>query len=767
MDIHVNHTYKDVVNLTRRIYYIFNSSNIGEGRAIKFNLFCLQSISQKPLVLTVQRKQDINSWQVPLIITARKRASSQSLLKYYYWNISHTLCPELNTEDTTTMFALSTMTNQTFKFTFYITIEDLNINNAKDIVVSPSAPRYFLHTFPPNTSSLLIKVQSPHLTCASLSIQQAPCPVYDMIGIREHALYSALITTKGAATVVKSETTSFFIVLSVKPNDFDCLGALADNFPHLSRNKIFTSISVTEPITEKDFFLAMLVIIIIFTAIYIIAICSHCFYSYRMSPVHLAMLANNGSVIEDDYDYVDEDDVNEDDDTSNQRLIGKVKKGYGSVSAAENQRQRTGGAVSNGGDGNDGVSDDDDEDAFTPWYQSSIKVIDLVKPTQKNEKVYRHYFWNILTVSIFYFLPVIQLVLYFQLIALRTGDGDMCYYNFYCMYRYKDFLSFNSVFSNIGYILLGALFLIIVYTRERKYLEICSRLQGRGLPQRFDLWYAMGVGLVMEGLLSACYHICPSYNNFQFDTAFMYMIGWVSALRIFFSRHNPSYLRSHTAYLVIAFIVLIGVIGVVTGNYAFWATFTFIYIVSVLILSFNFYCIDDWSHGRNVCVKVYNQLVYQKIFTTKPKHVTRLIFLIILNVMNWSLAVFGCIFSPDNFASYLLAIIISNFLLYFFVYLVMKILHREKFYFYSILFIIVSFILWPLSLYFFYKKLAAWELTPAMSRMNNEDCIWMGFYDYHDIWHFLSSLSLFFSFLVILTMDDALWEVPRKKIRVF
>ena len=26
----------------------------------------------------------------------------------------------------------------------------------------------------------------------------------------------------------------------------------------------------------------------------------------------------------------------------------------------------------------------------------------------------------------------------------------------------------------------------------------------------------MGAALMMEGILSACYHVCPSYSNFQF-----------------------------------------------------------------------------------------------------------------------------------------------------------------------------------------------------------------------------------------------------------
>lgn len=45
--------------------------------------------------------------------------------------------------------------------------------------------------------------------------------------------------------------------------------------------------------------------------------------------------------------------------------------------------------------------------------------------------------------------------------------------------------------------------------------------QNYGIPQRFDLFYAMGLALVMEGLLSACYHICPNYSNFQFGNHYL------------------------------------------------------------------------------------------------------------------------------------------------------------------------------------------------------------------------------------------------------
>ena len=42
----------------------------------------------------------------------------------------------------------------------------------------------------------------------------------------------------------------------------------------------------------------------------------------------------------------------------------------------------------------------------------------------------------------------------------------------------------------------------------------------------------MGLSLVGEGILSACYHICPTGINFQFDTTFMYAISLLLFLKV-------------------------------------------------------------------------------------------------------------------------------------------------------------------------------------------------------------------------------------------
>lgn len=143
--------------------------------------------------------------------------------------------------------------------------------------------------------------------------------------------------------------------------------------------------------------------------------------------------------------------------------------------------------------------------------------------------------------------------------------------------------AFNNILSNLGYILLGLLFLLIILQREINHnrallrndlyalvgacglaappalptprcpqpaplrsslLQVPSCLtssllpspdQECGIPKHFGLFYAMGTALMMEGLLSACYHVCPNYTNFQFGEW-----GWTQSGDLPVSPLSPS-----------------------------------------------------------------------------------------------------------------------------------------------------------------------------------------------------------------------------------
>uniref|UniRef100_A0A1X7SFU5 Uncharacterized protein n=1 Tax=Amphimedon queenslandica TaxID=400682 RepID=A0A1X7SFU5_AMPQE len=54
---------------------------------------------------------------------------------------------------------------------------------------------------------------------------------------------------------------------------------------------------------------------------------------------------------------------------------------------------------------------------------------------------------------------------------------------------------------------------------------------------------------------------------------------------------------------------------------------------------------------------------------------------------------------------------------------------------------------------FYFNNVSQWEDTPAASRSLNHKCVLLEFYDYHDIWHFLSAAGMFFAFLIKYTFE--------------
>ena len=88
--------------------------------------------------------------------------------------------------------------------------------------------------------------------------------------------------------------------------------------------------------------------------------------------------------------------------------------------------------------------------------------------------------------------------------------------------------------------------------------------------------------------MSACYHVCPNNTNFQFDTAFMYAISMLILLKIYQTRHPDINANAYTAFGILAFIIFVGVIGVLygDGNWYFWVFFTILHCTSCFVLSF-------------------------------------------------------------------------------------------------------------------------------------------------------------------------------------
>jgi hypothetical protein len=147
--------------------------------------------------------------------------------------------------------------------------------------------------------------------------------------------------------------------------------------------------------------------------------------------------------------------------------------------------------------------------------------------------------------------------------------------------------------------------------------------------------------------------------------------------------------------------------------------------------------------------------------------VNRVTLLVPANLVNIGFAFYGAIAQPESFPNHLLFVFLGNFALYFTYYIIMKVIHREQFTPFSVIFLVSSFCFWVPALYFFYTEVKSYEVQPAISRTYNQRCIVLKTYDAHDIWHLLSSFGLFFSFLSILTIDDGVRKRKRKELAAF
>ena len=70
-----------------------------------------------------------------------------------------------------------------------------------------------------------------------------------------------------------------------------------------------------------------------------------------------------------------------------------------------------------------------------------------------------------------------------------------------------------------------------------------------GLKKIKALYYSLGVVLILEGIFSALYHICPSKLNFQFDTTFMF-VGTALMILTLYNKRHPDDLPSADLLIV-------------------------------------------------------------------------------------------------------------------------------------------------------------------------------------------------------------------------
>jgi len=299
--------------------------------------------------------------------------------------------------------------------------------------------------------------------------------------------------------------------------------------------------------------------------------------------------------------------------------------------------------------------------------------------------------------------------------------------------------------------------------------ESSNQIGPTGIPQHFGIFYAMGFALISEGFLSACYHVCPTTENFQFDTTFMYVIAVLCFIKIYQFRHNDASSNAYKVFFGIAMIMFLEVLGIFLNNTLFWILSLVLYFLAMLLLSSVLYQVGKWRMSHltpfwliKACVgKARNCSFFPSQISKR-----RASFIIILDLVNIGFILLGGIKQPEV-STYLLLVFIGNLMVYFSYYVTMKLVKKEKIppiaYFISVLTIAC----WIPGIWLFTQKVKSTNLTPAESRNLNVECILGDLYDHHDIWHFFSAAGLFFSFILLLVFDDGIDHVPRNRILIF
>eukprot|EP00092_Neocalanus_flemingeri_P029565 GFUD01032111.1.p1 GENE.GFUD01032111.1~~GFUD01032111.1.p1 ORF type:complete len:873 (+),score=223.26 GFUD01032111.1:44-2662(+) len=394
------------------------------------------------------------------------------------------------------------------------------------------------------------------------------------------------------------------------------------------------------------------------------------------------------------------------------------------------------------------------------------------------------FLWLILLAGIYYTLPVFQLVYYYQETAIRSGNLDTCYYNYLCLYPWGPFADYGHVFSNVGYVISGLIFMAIVRKRSYKYDKLCSNPNLReedlkmnhpkftGVPETYGIFYALGAALTFEGVLSGCYHVCPTAVNFQFDTTFMYVISVLVFLKVYQFRHSDITQTAHLVFLVIGVALIVEVIGIFTSSEFFWIIFVTGYITFVIIFINQVYYNGT---GPNLFQRVKSLLTGKCSESPTKVLYKKLVPTILILLVNIAMAVFFFYKRKPGVSRYILSIMMVNMVLYIIYYLSNKIYYRfrtnnwkpsEGLRILTCLYGVASLLFMAGAVFFFLKELKTSAGTPAESRNLNDSC-YMLIFDNHDMWHFLSAAGLFYLFMFILTIEDYNMPQPRNTIPVF
>ena len=371
-------------------------------------------------------------------------------------------------------------------------------------------------------------------------------------------------------------------------------------------------------------------------------------------------------------------------------------------------------------------------------------------------------------------------------LMIQEGDRDHCYYNDFC-YRVSNYdIPFNLMSSNFAYILHAFILALSVWYMESELLARCKKIRQTQPPPvaenaecnsteahkrriSFSIGYAFSWALLFEGLFSMLYHLCPTKMTFQFDLAFMFVIsglivvvmyngiqlnhagergGHVGASNFYLGFIVPLYILNYIGSLNHSKEGLIPTAAWATPL-ALWVFFIFNWVGYKLYLE-NWCLLILWrwvvKNCRLQCVgsHSWNPNNYSPQNVKEGKFVCLMIGLIVAVLM-------FCLFSVTKYIGSLPHALLFTCILESVIVICWKLrkcccLRRDlgyKKFPCVIIYVLTTLALGFSALAFFIGFPTTDKAeTPEISRNKNHKCIIIDFYDYHDLWHILSSFAL-------------------------
>ena len=356
---------------------------------------------------------------------------------------------------------------------------------------------------------------------------------------------------------------------------------------------------------------------------------------------------------------------------------------------------------------------------------------------------------------------------------IQEGDRDNCYYNDFCYRVANHDIPFNSMISNLTHTVHGLILFVWVLILETKVNVRCESdraAEAEATKKRypFSIGYVFSWALVFQGLLSALYHLCPSRFTFQFDSAFMFIIAGLTVLLLYNGMEQSRFPSSGNAKHSVGAcnFFLFFIVPLFIFNY-FATLLNSNYGLNKIMQGFFYAFLIIW--WLLMVIWAFCKLNMHQKFGGDDGEDKFNVFLFILG----GLLIPGAIFMFSDLAqAFLLACIACS---------VVAILAKarlpeklSKCKFRKLhgkgtlqdLFILFTFIILLAAVWVFkWLPTTNKTLSPENSRGKNEECVILGFFDWHDLWHFLSSFALLMGAFVVMFISSEPEQYPQAEIR--